>query len=120
MYQVISINVLRQAMAWLGIPAPFFRTTDYMRWPDGRQTSTIKCMWNFREIADWFDVTSEVEDHNPGEGYALDAVRFLAQKLRDAFCDDVQVANVLYNGANHWFVAYVTCTVLPHDKESAE
>lgn len=117
MYQVISVRVLRQALDWMGIPAPWFRTTDFMRWPDGRLTSTIKCMWNFREIADWYDATSEVEDHNPGEGYTRDAVRFLAQKVHDAFCDDIQIVNVSYNGANHWFVAYLTCTIQPHNPD---
>lgn len=120
MYQVISVRVLRQVMDWMGIPCPWFRTTDFFRWSDGRLTSTIKCMWNYQEIGNWAIVRWNKLQDEPFPTTPEDYGRTLYRILVSTFCDDVQVVMCRYEPGPHWFVAYLTCTVTPRDKLIAD
>lgn len=115
MYQVISVRVLRQALAWMGIPAPLFRTTDFMRWPDGRLTSTVKCMWNYSEIAEWYEALVAEWPSAYGSWDKDDMAAVLYFQLQQAFAEDIQIVTCRYEHGSHWFVAYLTCTIRPHD-----
>lgn len=117
MYQVISVRVLRQALSWMGIPAPWFRTTDFMRWPDGRLTSTIKCMWNYSDIDPWYSERLEAVTTYPMIFSAEQMARVLWVALAECFCEDIQVVTCRYEPGPHWFSAYLACTVMPHDPD---
>lgn len=113
MYQVISVRVLRQVMDWMGIPSPWFRTTQFFRWPDGRLTSTIKCMWNYSEIVPFYEDYCAMGPERWPTYEKSEMAAALWQRLEAAFCEDIRVVTCRYEYAANWFVAWLTCTIEP-------
>lgn len=104
MYTEISLNVIRQSLAWLGIPAPLVihgnraitnrhgvLAREIFIYFDPQQVRDILSVWllpcNGEEIAPWTALVSE------------------------CFCDDVQVVSSRYDGGHNKVI--VTALLLP-------
>jgi len=105
MYQPISFNVIRQALAWHGFPVPQLRQLSYSPAnEDGLATAEYLATWGHSLI----DAHYAMKLPHGGS-----RAQIIYHDLMDCFMDDIQVLSVGYAFESQCYTAllYVTVTV---------
>jgi hypothetical protein len=102
-YQPVSLNSIRAAIQWGGLPTPRLKQV-WVFAPAGRRPwSTVHAYFNRREIED----LCLADDSTRGEVFA-----WLRCRLSDSFAQDIQVALIMHRPGSNELCAMLTCSVL--------
>lgn len=87
MFRPISINLIRQALAWEGIKPVRVECTSTFKWPDGSTHGyyviTLDGAWVRQVTGEWLLADDSI------------AAREMVRRAQQAFCEDGQIAR-------HW------------------
>ena len=114
MYQIMSAQIIRQAMAWEGLPKAQVRLTGNFKWPSGKLSCTYRLEWPIVVVEAYV-----------GEPMRYDGCRSFVNFmdiLRGAFCEDVTITSMSCqygqpsDAPNSILWAEIYCTVTPRDE----
>jgi len=102
-FHPVSLNVIRQAITWAGIPKPHqIKQVFYWKMPSGSQVSTVEVHLDLTAClrAIGRDIYTRPEDLN-----------MLRDAMRSAFCDDIHLTEMYTRLDNDEIIARLHCTV---------
>jgi len=106
-YKPISFTVIRQAIAWQGIPSPLsIRMLSTFKWPDGSTSAEIIATWDSASVMAF---TGYASLYDGGAAYTA----FLSS-LRECFCDDVCPVTAHYEVTTDRMSVELHCVVSAH------
>lgn len=106
MFQPISFNVIRQALEWHGFPVPKLRQLSLNDHDPDFVTAEYVAHWTAQQV-------QRVTGYPPGS-QATYAEGEMGARLRQCFCEDVQVADPVNDPVAHMMTALIYVRV-PRD-----
>jgi len=105
---VISLNVIRQAIAWHDVTQPVeLRVASNFDFPDGRRQTSVYANFNVAQLIDDCGLSNFREPSR----YAF------MYRLQECFCADIRVVNCSWDPADDECVVTLSCTIEKHDHE---
>jgi len=105
---VISLNVIRQAIAWHDITSPVqLRVAGTFAFPDGRLQATVYANFNVPQVIEDLGLSGFHE----GSRYAF------LYRLQECFCEDIRVCDLTTSPDDDECTVALSCVIEKHDHE---